>query len=112
MFFDGLYHHDAPLMWLASTSLNYAYMRVALIIVLVTLLLTSPPRSAYFRLFLIGFSSALFISTIALSYWYAIGLLDAIVFIEVSIIFMIEALEATPEKINEVSFKYKLAQKK
>lgn len=112
MLFSGLYQPDAPLMWLASTTSNYAYMRVALIAVLLTLLVTEPPRSGYFRIFLGAFSAALAISTITLSYWYAIGILDAIVFIEVAIIFMIEALEANVGDVKKVSFKYTFADKK
>jgi hypothetical protein len=112
MLFSGLYQPDAPLMWLASTSIYYAYMRAALIIVLVTLLVTSPPRSGYFRLFLAAFSSALAISTILLSYWYAISLLDAVIFIEVAIIFMIESLEASTADVKKISFTYTLVKKK
>lgn len=112
MLFSGLYQPDAPLMWLASTSSNYAYMRVALIAVLLTLLVTNPPRSGYSRVFLGAFSAALGLSTIILSSWYAIDLLDAVVFVEVAIIFMIEALEAKADTAKKVSFKYTLANKK
>jgi hypothetical protein len=112
MLFSGLYQPDAPLMWLAATTTNYAYMRAALVIVLLTLLVTNPPRSGYFRVFLAAFSAALGISTILLSYWYAIGILDAIIFIEVAIIFMIESLEVEAEEVKKISFKYTLAKKK
>lgn len=112
MLFDGLYQKDAPLMWLASTTINYAYMRAALIVVLIMLLVTNPPRSVYFRTFLAGFSSALFVGTILLSHWYAIGLLDAIVFVEVSIICMIEAIEANPMRVQKLGYNYTLAKKK
>lgn len=112
MLFSGLYQPEAPLMWLAATTTNYAYMRAALIIVLLTLLVTNPPRSSHFRIFLMAFSAALGISTILLSHWYAIGLLDAIVFLEVAIILMIESLEASAEDVKKVSFKYMLAKKK
>lgn len=112
MLFSGLYQPEAPLMWMAETTTNYAYMRAALIVVLLTLLVTTPPRSSYFRIFLMAFSGALGISTILLSHWYAIGLLDAIVFLEVAIILMIESLEASSEDVKKVSFKYMLAKKK
>lgn len=112
MLFDGLYQKDAPLMWLASTTINYAYMRMALIVVLVMLLVTNPPRSSYFRTFLAGFSAALFIGTVLLSNWYAIGLLDAIVFIEVAIICMIEALETDPIRVQKLGYNYTFAKKK
>lgn len=112
MLFDGLYQKDAPLMWLASTTINYAYMRMALIVVLIMLLVTRPPRASYFRSFLAGFSSALFISTILLSHWYVIELLDAIVFLEVAIICMIEALETNPVRVQKLGYNYTLVKKK
>lgn len=112
MLFSGLYQPDAPLMWLAETTTNYAYMRAALIVVLLTLLITDPPRSGFFRTFLAAFSAALAISTVVLSYWYAVGLLDAVIFIEVAIIFMIEALEADTKDVKKINFKYTLANKK
>ena len=112
MFFDGLYQKDAPLMWLAATTVNYAYMRAALIAVLVMLLVTTPPRSINFRIFLAAFSSALFIGTILLSYGYAIALLDAVVFIQVSIICMIEALEVNPAYVRKLGYNYTLVKKK
>jgi hypothetical protein len=100
MLFDGLYQKDSPLMWLASTDVNYAYMRVALIAVLIALFVSSPPRSVNFRLFLAVFAAALFGSTVWLSATYEINALDAIIFTEISIIFMIEALEANPESAS------------
>ncbi|MDB5187066.1 MAG: hypothetical protein JWM07_538 [Candidatus Saccharibacteria bacterium] len=112
MLFTGLYQPDAPLMWMATTTVNYAYMRAALVVVLLTLLITHPPRSGYFRIFLAAFSGALAISAVVLTYWYAIGLLDAIIFLEIAIIFMIEALEASVEDVKKISFKYTLAKKK
>jgi hypothetical protein len=94
MLFDGLYHKDAPLMWLASTSPDYVYIRTILVVVLTALFVSSPPRSYRFRLFLGGCAAALFGGTLWLSMSYAIGLLDTVIFVEVAIIFMIEALEA------------------
>lgn len=112
MLFNGLYQPDAPLMWLAATTTNYAYMRAGLIVVLLTLLVTNPPRSGYFRIFLAAFSAALALSAILLSHWYAIGLMDAVIFMELSIIFMIEALEANVGRVKKVNFSYKWANKK
>lgn len=102
MLFDGLYYQDAPLMWLASTSSSYVYVRAALVIVLTMLFISSPPRWLQFRLFLGGFAVALFGSTLSLSMSYAVNLLDALIFIEVAIIFMIEALEADQVTIRRL----------
>lgn len=96
MLLNGLYYPDSPLMWLAATSNEYAYMRAALIGVLVTLLITDPPRSKAFRVFLGVFASTLFVSTALLINAYTIGILDAVIFVELAIIFMIEALESEP----------------
>lgn len=101
MLFDSLYYKDAPLMWLASTSLDYAYMRTVLVIVLISLFVSSPPRSQHFRLFLGSFALALFGSTLWLSLSYAIDLLDTVIFIEVAIIFMLEALEADQVPVRQ-----------
>lgn len=109
MLFDGLYQKDSPLMWLASTEANYAYMRAALVIVLLILFVSSPPRSLYFRQFLGLFAAALFGSTIWLSATYTINLLDAVVFTEVAIIFMIEALEAGEVKVRHFGSKISAA---
>ena len=112
MLFNGLYQPEVPLMWLASTTVNYAYMRAALVVVLIMLLVTRPPRSPYFRTFLMAFSSALFLSTVLLLNWYAIGIMDAVIFIEVSIILMIEGLEATPSRVRSLGYNYTFAKKK
>jgi hypothetical protein len=109
MLFDGLYQKDSPLMWLASAEPNYAYMRAALVVVLLTLLVSSPPRSLYFRQFLGLFAAALFGSTIWLSATYTINLLDAVIFTEVAIIFMIEALEAGEAKVRHLGSKISAA---
>lgn len=105
MLFEGLYKPEAPLMWLASTSVEYAYLRATLLIVLVTLLVSSPPRSAFFRLLLASFALTIGIGTAVLSYSHAIPLLDAVVFIEVAIVFMIEALEADIPTEKKVSLR-------
>lgn len=105
MLFSGLYQKDAPLMWLASTAEHYAYMRAALVAVLLVLFVSSPPRSIYFRLFLGAFSTALFSSTVWLLATYTVNLLDAVVFTEVAIIFMIESLEAGSVKVHSLDSK-------
>lgn len=102
MLFDGLYQKDAPLMWLASTDVTYAYVRIILIATLVTLLLSSPPRPTNFRLLLGAIATVLLGSTILLSATYAMAVLDAAVFAEVAVIFMIEALETNTMKVHQL----------
>ncbi|MET0979709.1 MAG: hypothetical protein ABWX90_00440 [Candidatus Saccharimonadales bacterium] len=104
MLYDGLYQKDAPLMWLASTDSSYAYIRAALIALLVTLLLSSPPRSLHFRVSLAAIAAALLVSVVWLSASYAVGVVDAVVFAEVAVIFMIEALETDVAKVRRLGF--------
>lgn len=104
MLYDGLYQKDAPLMWLASTDSSYAYIRAALIALLVTLLLSSPPRSLHFRVSLAAIAAALLVSVVWLSASYAVGVVDAVIFAEVAVIFMIEALETDVAKVRRLGF--------
>ncbi len=105
MLFDGLYYKDAPLMWLASSSLEFTFIRVTLVAVLLSLFLSSPPRSVHFRMFLAGFAAILLVSTIGLSISYAINLLDTVIFTEVAIIFLIESLEADQVTVKQFGSK-------
>lgn len=52
----GLFSPNSTIMWLASTSINFAILRMTLMIVLVALLVTKPPRNVLLRVF-IGFLS-------------------------------------------------------
>lgn len=47
----SLFSPNAPLMWLAGTSLPYDVIRLIIIGLLAALLLTNPPRNFYLRLF-------------------------------------------------------------
>ena len=79
---------------LVTLSTTYDLIRVALIMLLLGLLLTAPPRSMYFRIILGAVAGALFIGSSALALQYSIGIMDALIFIEVAIIFALEAIEA------------------
>lgn len=49
LFICGIFFPDSPIMWLADTSPLFAALRAVLIVVLVGLLVTTPPRNVYFR---------------------------------------------------------------
>ena len=105
MLFDGLYNPDSPLMWMASTAVAYAYVRLGLIVILLGLLAFRPPRSLYGRIFLVVAAVVLCSSTIVLAGLYEVAFLDALIFIEASIIFMIEALETDQLNIRQLGAK-------
>lgn len=46
----GLAAPESSVMWLASSSINFAFIRGGLMIILLALLLTNPPRNKYFRI--------------------------------------------------------------
>jgi hypothetical protein len=94
---NGLFYPESPLMWLASHSVAYSIVRAALLVILVALLLSNPPRAMLFRLFLAACAASLGIATIALLMTFEMNIIDAIVFMEIGIIFAIEALES-PER--------------
>ena len=77
----------------ASLSPDYTNIRIAIVILLFGLLLSSPPRSMLFRT-IIGFASVGLVAMASYSFFaYSIRVIDAIVFLQVAIIFGIEALE-------------------
>jgi hypothetical protein len=105
MLFDGVYYPDSPLMWLASTAITYAFIRLGLVVILLGLLAFRPPRSFQARVFLGSVASVLGIVTLVLVGQYNIAFLDAIVFIEVAIILMIEALETDQLTVRRLAAK-------
>ena len=105
MLFDGVYNPDSPLMWLASTATAYAYVRLGLIVILLGLLAFRPPRSFHARVFLGSVAGILGLSTLILVGQYNIEFLDAIVFMEVAIILMLEALETGQQTARQLTAK-------
>jgi hypothetical protein len=108
MLFDGVYNPDSPLMWLASTAIAYAYVRLGLMVILLGLLAFRPPRSLQARVFLGSIAGILGISTFILVGQYSIEFLDAIVFIEVAIILMLEALETGQQTVRQLAAKFSI----
>lgn len=93
----GVYHPNFPLMWLAGTSIEIQAIRAGLIVILGVLLFSNPPRMLYFRFAIAAVAAVLSIATVELLVTYQINLIDAVVFMEIAVIFGIEALEA-PKK--------------
>lgn len=80
--------------FVAGDTLSQA-VRVLLIGLLTSFLFIRPPRSMHLRVFLGVASIALAVGAVSLIPSYVIGVFDAILYVEVAIIFAIEALEIT-----------------
>jgi len=97
----GVYFPDFPLMWLAGTSLGFEITRAGLVAVLGILLFSNPPRALYFRYAVGAIALGLAITTIALTMTYEINAIDTMAFMEIAVIFGIEALEM-PEEYPDI----------
>lgn len=93
LLFSGIYNPTSPLMWLANTSVTYAYIRGGIIAILLVLLFTDPPRSVHFRLAIGAFSVLLFSIATYLTFNFGMGMTDGLSFVEVAVVCGIEALE-------------------
>ena len=89
----GLYYPDSPLMWLASTTISFAVIRGIILALLGVLLVVRPPRPLYLRALIGAVAAALGATVVWLTATYMIQPIDTVVFIEVAIVFGIEALE-------------------
>lgn len=86
--------HDPLLQAFIASDLLSQTVRLVLIGLLTVLFFTAPPRSIEFRTAL-GFASGLLSIGVAIMMsQYSIALLDALLFVEVAIIFALEALES------------------
>lgn len=91
---NKMFTQDSLLQLFASSDPVLQIVRVGIIGLLLTLLLIAQPRSIYLRVMLGGASVFLAIGSVSLLLHYLIGMLDVVVFIQVAIIFAIEALES------------------
>ncbi|MEO5499681.1 MAG: hypothetical protein ABIR46_04235 [Candidatus Saccharimonadales bacterium] len=90
----GIYYPGSFAMILADTKMTFTVLRAVVCILLIGLLLTNPPRSIVLRSIVGAGSVFLLIMISYLLLNFQMYLLDAIVFLEVTIIFGIEALES------------------
>lgn len=89
----AIFFKENSIIWLASTSELYTVLRSSLIAVVLSLLLTKPPRGMAFRIFL-GLAAVLVGgSTIGLTYTNNMNFLDTLVFMQASVLFLLAALE-------------------
>lgn len=95
----GLYLPDTPLMWMASTAPGYVYVRGGLVGVLISLLVTQPPRAYFVRVALGMVALTGGIVTLYLLFTDQLYVADAVVLLEVAIICGLEALESTSPRL-------------
>lgn len=84
---------DNLLFSFASLSPDYTEIRLAIGVLLFGLLISSPPRSILFRNIIGAASLVLVVMTGYYFFSYGISVIDAVVFMQVAIVFGIEALE-------------------
>lgn len=94
LFTGSLYFPDTFMMSLADTSTTYQFLRGAIIVLLISLIITTPPRSLMLRGIIGSWSLVLAVLAIEALFSYQVRLLDGLVFLEVAIILALEALEA------------------
>lgn len=87
------YYADTLVMSLADNGPLYAVVRGIAAILLVTLLVTNPPRSHALRAAIGAWSIVLAALSVQLFFAYQLHILDTVIFMEIAIIFGIEALE-------------------
>lgn len=110
----GLLDPNNPMMWLSSTSTEFAILRGALMAMIVTLLFTEPPRNRYLRAF-VGMMSATLIGwSLGAVYQNAMPVADAFLLLSVGIASGVSVLERDllDESKNKADIKrnkYKLA---
>ena len=97
----GLFAPNSPVMWLASSSVNFAFLRMVLMLVLVALLVTKPPRNIVFRI-CVGFLSVGLVSwSLVSTYNNQMMLLDTLVILQTCISAGLIILERDYKGIQE-----------
>lgn len=102
MLYGAAAHPDSILFSFASVAPEYTDIRIALGVVLLGLLLSSPPRSIVFRA-IIGVASLALVTTTSYYFFsYGMSVIDAVIFMQAAIIFGIEALEPRSARHSNV----------
>jgi hypothetical protein len=101
LLFFGIVNPDSPVMWMASTSEAYSYLRIALIAVLAGLMITNPPRNVSFRTF-VGIVSVMITSwSLNATYNNEMALLDTLALLQFSISAGLIVLERDYDEVAE-----------
>lgn len=81
----GALFPNSPAMWMASTSLNFAYLRLGMMAVLIALLITNPPRNIILRIFVGIFAAGLAGWSLYATYNNEMKFLDSLSLLQVSV---------------------------
>ena len=99
LFVLGLINPQHPIMWMAETSPAFTVIRAVLIVVLIALLVTHPPRNVYLRtvvgMICLGIASWALTAT----YRNELHLLDSLSLLEVCILSGIAVLEVDRDEL-------------
>jgi hypothetical protein len=87
---------NAPEMWMASAATGYNVLRAALMVILLALLVTNPPRNVYFRCFVGLIAIALGAWSIWSTYEDHLQLFDTVSILAASVSMGIAVLEYNP----------------
>jgi hypothetical protein len=100
LFALGLAAPDSSIMWMASTSSSYAYIRLAVMVMLGSLLVTTPPRNKYLRA-AVGLASVMLITwSYHQTFFNHMQFLDGMAFFVSGIASAIIALEFRPDPVE------------
>lgn len=108
----GLLDPANPIMWLSSTTSAFAVLRGALMLVIVTLLVTEPPRNTYVRAFVGIVSMTLIGWSITAVYHNHLPVADAFLLLSVGVSTGLTVLErdlkysTAPSKVESLRSKY------
>lgn len=92
---------ENSILWLASTSVDYAIFRASMILVLLTIMFSSPPRHFYTRVALGTLAVGLVGYGLSLSLSDSMHLLDITLFFALGFSFGIEALELNEAELEQ-----------
>lgn len=102
LIFFGIFSPDNPVMWLASTTQVYIFLRIAMAAVLVALLLTKPPRNQLFRLCVAMFSISLAYWSLSATYQNHMAFLDTMSILTFSISCSLAVAELDETKVATI----------
>jgi hypothetical protein len=94
----SIFAPNSSAIWLASTQASYNVLRAGVMALLLTLLVTEPPRNVWLRAIVGGLATALGIWSLSATYQNEMQLLDGASLLTASIAMTITTLEHLPER--------------
>lgn len=96
----------SPAIWLASTLPAYQAVRLLLMVILLGLIVSDPPRFLWFRVVTGAVATVMTLWALSATYQNHMQLLDGASILIASIAMAIEALEFRPEPSDEIPLKH------